>query len=119
MSPTVGYIAFSVAVAFLLVRVVINRVNKTRYTQDLDNDQKVNQAIKIRLSRALVFFFFFITSGMAFIGLLVLYFSITTEARSTGSFMADTFPIVINVVIIIIGVLGTIGIINYYNRNYE
>ena len=119
MSPTVGYIAFFIAVAFLLVRVVIDRVNKTRYEQDLDSDQKVNQAINIRLSRALVFFGITITSGMAFIGILVLYFSLTTEARSAGNFMADTFPIIINVAIIIIGVIGTIAIINYYKRNHD
>jgi hypothetical protein len=119
MPQTIGYIVFFIAVAFILVRFVLNRVNKSRYEEDLDNEQKVNQAINTRLSRSLVFIGITITSGMAFIGIVVLYFSITSEARTTGKFMADIFPIIVIVAVIIIGVLGTIGIINYYNKNYE
>ena len=116
MSSIVGYIVLFISVAFLLMRVVTNRVYKSRYEDNLESELEVNMEIKSRLSRMLALFGMTITSGMAFIGLLVLFFSFTDEARLTGRFMDDLFPLITNIIIIVVGILGTIGIISLYKR---
>ncbi len=116
MSPILGYIVLLILVASLLIRVVINSVYASRYKDNLDSELEVKREIKRRLLRMLALFGMTITSGMAFIGLMVMFLSITNEARLTGRFMDDVFPIIVNVVLIIVGFLGTIGIIHLYKR---
>jgi hypothetical protein len=116
MSPILGYIVLLILIALLLIRVVINRVYKSRYEENLDSEHEVNREIKTRLLRMLALFGMTITSGMAFIGLLIMFSSITDEARLTGNFMDDVFPIIVNIVLIIVGIFGTIGVVHLYKK---
>ncbi len=116
MSPINGYIVLFVLISLLLIRVVINRVYKSRYKEDLDSGEEVNREIKKRLLRYLALFGITITSGMAFIGLLTLFFSFSNEARLTGNSMDDVFPYIITAILIIFGIVGTIGIIKVYKK---
>jgi hypothetical protein len=111
-----GLVVFFVLVSFIFIRTVINRTNKSRYKDNLVSDDAVNQEIKSRLLRYLALFGMTITSGMAFIGLLTLVFLFTTEARITGNFMDDVFPFVLSFIGIIVGILGTIGIVRIYRK---
>ena len=111
-----GLVVFLILVSLILIRVVINRTNKSRYKDNLVSEDEVNQEIRSRLLRYLALFGMTITSGMAFIGLLILFLSFTNEARLTGNFMDDVFPLILSAIVVIVGIFGTIGIVRIYKK---
>ena len=116
MDLTIGLVLFFIAVLVIFIRVVIRRSNEARYKDNLVSDDKLNQEIRSRLLRYLALFGMTITSGIAFIGLLLLFFSFTNEARVTSDFMDDVFPSILIVIGVIVGILGTIGIVRLYKK---
>jgi ABC-type Fe3+ transport system permease subunit len=116
MDLTVGLVLLFISVLVILIRLVVRRSNKSRYKDNLVSDDELNQEIRSRLLRYLALFGMTITSGLAFIGLLLLFFSFTNEARVTGDFMYDVFPSILMVIGIIGGILGTIGIVRLYKK---
>jgi hypothetical protein len=116
MNLTIGSIVFFIAVLVIFVRVVIRRSNESRYKDNLESDDELNQEINKRLLRYLALFGMTITSGIAFISLLILYSSFTNQARVTGNFMEDIFSSILLGIGIIGGILGTIGIVRLYKK---
>jgi hypothetical protein len=116
MDLIAGLVVFSVLVLLLLIRTVVNRTNRSRYEEDLVAEEEVDQAIRSRLLRYLALFGMTITSGIAFIGLLTLFFSFTTEAQSSGNFMDDVFPLILSAVAVVVGILGTTGIVGAFKK---
>ncbi len=111
-----GLVVFFILVLLIFIRVVIRRTNESRYKDNLVSDDELNQEIRSRLLRYLALFGMTITSGISFIGILVLFLSFTNEARLTGNFMDDVFPIILSAIGIIVGIFGTIGIVRLYKK---
>jgi hypothetical protein len=111
-----GLVVFFLLVSLILIRVVIRRTNESRYKDNLVSDDEVNQEIRNRLLRYLALFGITITSGKAFIGTLVLFFSFTNEASLTGNLTDDVLPIILSTIGIIVGIFGTIGIVRLYKK---
>ena len=116
MDLTIGLVVFLISVLVIFIRVVIRRSTEARYKDNLVSDDELNQEIRSRLLRYLALFGMTITSGIAFIGLLLLFFSFTNEARVTGNFMEDVFPSILIGIGVIVGILGTIGIVRLYKK---
>jgi len=116
MDLTIGLVLFFIAVLVIFIRVVIRRTNESRYKDNLVSGDELNQEIRSKLLRYLALFGMTITSGIAFIGLLLLFFSFTNEARVTGNFMEDVFPSILIGIGVIVGILGTIGIVRLYKK---
>jgi hypothetical protein len=105
-----------VLVLLLFVREVIARVNKNRFIEGLNEEEDVNNEIKKRLLKYLVLFGLTITSGMSFIGTLLLISSFTYISKSSGQSFSDFLLYIIVVIIIILGILGTVGLIKLYKK---
>jgi ABC-type Fe3+ transport system permease subunit len=116
MELIVPLILIFIAVLVMFIRLVVRRSNESRYRDNLVSDDDLNLETRKRLLRYLALFGLTITSGIAFIGILVLFFSFTTEARMTGNFMDDFFPSILSGIGVVVGVLGTIGIVRLYKK---
>ena len=116
MELIVPLVLIFIAVLVMFIRLVVRRSNESRYKDNLVSDDDLNQEIRNRLLRYLALFGMTITSGIAFIGILVLFFSFSTEARLTDNLMDDAFPSILIGIGIIVGILGTIGIVRLYKK---
>jgi len=116
MELIIGLVLLFISVLVIFIRVVIRRSNESRYEDNLVSDDELDQEIRSRLFRYLALFGMTITKGIAFIGILVLFFSLTNESRLSGNFMDDVFPSILSGIGIIVGILGTIGIVRLYKE---
>ena len=116
MDLTIGFVLFFISLLVIFIRVVIRRSNDSRYKDNLVSDDELNQEIRSRLLRYLALFGMTITSGIAFLGILLLFFSYSNEARVSGNFMDDVFPSILTVIVVIVGIIGTIGIVRLYKK---
>ena len=116
MDLTIGLVVFFISVLVIFIRVVIRRSTEARYKDNLVSNDEYNQEINKRLLRYLALFGMTITTGLGFISILILFFSITNEARVTGIFMEDVFPSILIGIGVLVGILGTIGIVRLYKK---
>jgi len=111
-----GLVLLFILVSLMLIRVVVRRTHQSRYIDDLDTDDELNQKLRSRLSRYLALFGITITSGMAFAGIVVLSLTLTNEPRLTGNPVDDVLPVILISFGILAGILGTVGIVRIYKR---
>ena len=109
-----------ILISLILFVVVIIQVNKLKYIGIIRSDNEVHQEIKNRLIRLIILFGLTITSGMIFIGLLVLFLTPLDENMliKEGS-QNYILAFIIVIIVVILGVVGTVGLVIMYNRKYS